>query len=157
MRSRIQDVKFWGDKIEYGSQRELSRAIGKVMWLDFGEHVHKQERPGFRMMGEIQVLWAGTPELTHLKFGIGYWKIKRTDFIAIACHLANSSETERMMPLAFLVSLRWVIRLWWRRKSAGDESSSVIRRRIPSGRLKGDSISLATCKTVSKYYPRDRY
>ena len=66
----------------------------------------------------------------------------RTNLDATAFHLAKSSETDNTIVFVSpFVSLMCDIRLRWRRKSAGAASSSVIRRRMPSGRLNGANIS----------------
>jgi len=55
-------------------------------------------------------------------------------------HLAMPSETDRMTLLELFEPFTCPIRLLCKRKSAGDGSSSVIRRRIPSGKSNGDSM-----------------
>ena len=53
-----------------------------------------------------------------------------------AFHRARSSETDnKIVFVGPFVSLMCDIMLRWKRRSAGAASSSVIRRRIPSGRL----------------------
>ena len=65
---------------------------------------------------------------------------KRADFAAMAFHLAIPSDTDRITLVDSFDSLMCAMRLRCKRKSAGDGSSSVIRRNIPSGRSNGESI-----------------
>ena len=84
--------------------------------------------------------------------GLGIWK--PTDFAAIAVHRERASETERMTALGpdsdcndvvcrgLTDFFRCALNARWRRKSAGEASSSVTRRNISSGRSNGESIVL---------------